>query len=41
MKKLVYEKPIMDSISEEQLREMIISGASCPNCYNGCNYYCW
>lgn len=41
MKKMEYIKPDIESYTEEELMDVIIAGASCPNCYSGCNYFCW
>lgn len=36
-----YVKPVIESYSDEELMDMIVAGASCPNCYSGCNFHCW
>ena len=36
-----YVKPVIESFSDQELMDLIVANASCPHCYNGCNYICW
>lgn len=38
---MVYVKPSMQRMTMKELQELITAYASCPNCYQGCNYQCW
>ena len=39
--KVTFVKPAMEVMTLDELQDLIVAYASCPNCYNGCNYKCW